>query len=268
MNTGYFVYKGNEIFYRQEGDGIPLVLLHGYLESGEIWESFVPLLRDKFRIICPDLPGHGLSGILGDIHTMDFMAECVKALLNSLSINSCVLAGHSMGGYVTLAFADLFPEHLKAFILIHSTPFADSSEKRNNRDREADLIRQGKKEMIVNTNIPKAFANDNLVSLKAEIENAKTIAINTSDDGIISLLMGMKERPDRTHIIAGTDMPILWILGRKDNYIVYNQVSEKIQKWPHVKILLLSDSGHMGFIEEPDKTASCIKDFILSLQYH
>jgi pimeloyl-ACP methyl ester carboxylesterase len=233
-----------------EGDGIPLVLLHGYLESLHIWDKFADGLQQHFRIIRMDLPGHGKSGILAPVHTMETISESVAAVLDALSVEKCVLVGHSMGGYVALAFAHAKIDRLLGFCLFHSTPFADTGEKKSNRDREIELVRQGKKELIININIPKGFADNNLNRFQADVTWAKSIALETPEEGIIATLEGMKKRSDRSSVIQESPIPVLWILGEKDNFINYQAIQEKINLNQKGQLLILKNSGHMGFIEE------------------
>lgn len=246
-----------------EGTGTPVLLLHGYLESHKIWFPFAEKLSKTCRVICPDIPGHGSSEIIQSVHTMELMASYVKKLLDKLSVKNCILIGHSMGGYVALAFAEKYPEYLKGLVLFHSVPFADTDDKKINRDKEIDLIWQGKKRMLINTNIPKAFADMNLIRFKKEIAKAKRIGRNNPDAGIVALLEGMKQRPDRTTVVSHCKMPFLWILGRKDNYINFEQVYKKIIDIKNVhQILVLDNSGHMGFIEEAETSLEALRKFI------
>ena len=148
---------------------------------------------------------------------------------------------------------------LNGICLFHSTPFADSEEKRMNRDREINLVREGKKDILFNTNIPKGFATDNLEKFSTEISRAKTIAGRNEEDGIIALLEGMKIRPDRQNVLKETGLPVLFILGKKDNYIPYDIISERIGIPNHMTKLILENSGHIGFIEEKEK---CVIGFL------
>jgi len=245
------LYKNSPVNFRSEGEGTPVILLHGYLESLHIWDNFADELKHFFRIITVDLPGHGKSGIINSTHRMELMADAVLAVADFLAIDKFIPVGHSMGGYVTLALAEKAMERLLGFCLFHSTPFADSEEKKENREREIDLVKQGKKELIVNINISKAFADDNLDFFEAEIIRAKEIALNTPDEGIIAALQGMKLRPDRTAIIEQSPVPVLWIAGKKDNYIDYNFIQSKASLLKNGKLLTIENAGHMGFIEEP-----------------
>jgi len=260
--TGKVKFKNIFIRYKVEGMGTIVVLLHGYLESLDIWSVFSGELMKKFKVICIDLPGHGQSGIISDTHTMEILAEGVKTVLNELNINKCILIGHSMGGYVTMAFADLFPDRLYGYSLFHSTPFRDTEEKKQNRNREIKLVNQGKKEMIFNTNVPKAFANDNLKKLKRKVEQALQIAKNTTDEGVKVILEGMKLRRDRSEILSNSKIPVLIILGRKDNYIPFDLIKERIKLNDKGEIYTLENSGHMGFIEEVEESLRALTSFV------
>ena len=246
-------YKGTGLVYWDRGEGPCLVLLHGYLESAEIWDSFADRIPQGYRLIIPDLPGHGRSGTWGALHSMDDLAGAIRAIVEAEGIGKIFLVGHSMGGYVLMAFAELFPEKLLGYSLFHSTPFADNDEKRENRDREISLVLCGKKRQIVQVNIPKAFSMDNVDLMPEEVERARRIALESSDQGIVALLRGMKERPDRTAVLQEASLPILLIGGMKDNYIPSEVFDKLADLAPHAQVLRLEQSGHMGFIEEPEK---------------
>ncbi len=176
-------FKGVEVSYTDTGSGACIFLLHGYLESGEIWVEFVSLLIDHFRVICLDIPGHGRSGSWGREHSMSDLADLVKVLMETEGIEKIVLVGHSMGGYICMAFAAQYPERLAAYVLFHSTCFADNDEKRANRDREISLILCGRKRQIINVNIPKAFADCNVERLEKEVRRCQEIAVQNEDQG-------------------------------------------------------------------------------------
>jgi len=255
-------FKGATIKIVDESSGVPVVLLHGYLESSEIWKSFSDELKQYFRIIRIDLPGHGESGILHKIQTMEQLAEAVRFILDALFIDRCVLIGHSMGGYVTLAFKELYNERLLGFSLFHSTPFPDTLEKKLSRDKEIELVKQNKKDLIINTNVSKVFADDNLDILQEDVERVKEIARKTSDEGIIATLEGMKLRPDRYEIIKKSNIPFMLILGKKDNHIPFENMISRIEVNQMGELNVLENSGHIGFIEEPEKSADMIKSFV------
>jgi len=210
--------KKNLLHYNIAGKGPAIVLLHGFLESGEIWKNFSRRLKESFMVITIDLPGHGHSNISGSLTSMDEMAEAVRYVLKSLGVNSCLMAGHSMGGYVTLAFAEKYQRLLKGFVLFHSHAAADSPENRTNRDRVISLVRKDHHSFIKNF-IPNLFAPSNVKKLSREIENQKNLADKTPKEGIIAALEGMKNRPDRQHVLLQSKVPVLFIIGKSDNRI-------------------------------------------------
>jgi pimeloyl-ACP methyl ester carboxylesterase len=255
-------YKGVPLVYSDQGEGSCIVLLHGYLESGRIWEGFIEQFPGRYRMIVPDLPGHGDSGTWGRVHTMDEVAGALHAILTAEGIDKVFLAGHSMGGYVTMAFADLFPDSLAGYALVHSTPFADTDEKRENRDREISLVLCGKKRQIVTVNIPKAFAAGNLERMQGHVEYLKQMALLSPDEGMIALLNGMKERPDRTQVLQNPQWPLLLIGGMKDNYIPVEVFDRLVSLAPHARVLRLEESGHMGFIEEQERVIKAFEEIL------
>ena len=255
-------FREIDVFYRDQGAGIPIVLLHGYLESSEIWGHFAMLLADRFRVISIDLPGHGKSGIWGKEHHVDDLAASVVAVLDAGQIDKAFVVGHSMGGYIVMALADLYPERLLGYVLFHSTCYADSEEKKVNRDREISLVLCKKTQQIVKVNIPKAFADDNVETLREKVQFARSIALQNPDPGIVALLNGMKSRPDRSHVIRKAGLPLLLIGGMKDNYITSGVFEGLVGLAPHAEVVRLKESGHMGFMEEPEKSADAIRKFV------
>lgn len=255
-------YKNISIRFDDGGEGIPVVLLHGYLESLNIWDGIACKLSEKYRVIAIDLPGHGETGIIEEASSMEFMAETVKVVLDYLQIEKCILFGHSMGGYATLAFLERYPERLLGFSLFHSKPQADTEVAVENRRRSIGLIQQGKKKLIVNTNVPNSFANDNIDKFKDELEFAKKIAMHTPDEGIIAALKGMMHRPSREKILFGTSLPFLFILGKKDNFLPFNDIYSLTKMPAKGEYLILENSGHMGFIEEKENALKGMFYFI------
>jgi len=254
-----------KVNYTVEGDGNPVVLLHGYLESLEIWNDFAGILAKDFHVIRIDLPGHGKSKVIAEIHTMELLADAVFHILQKENIKKPVLAGHSLGGYVTLAFVEKYAGYLSGFCLFHSHPLADTDEVRENRKREISLIREGKKRLIYRVNVPKAFALENQEKFRKEISRAIEIAKNTPDEGIKAMLMGMMRRPDRRNILEDPPLPGLWILGEKDQYIPYERMRSVIKPGKGLQVVSLKKSGHMGFIEEKKSSLDIMTGFLNTL---
>jgi pimeloyl-ACP methyl ester carboxylesterase len=261
----YLVFNGRRINYSVTGTGVPVVLLHGYLESSEVWNGFMQKLSAEFRVIAIDLPGHGLSDTYGATHSMEFMAAVVKEVLDSLCLNKVFLAGHSLGGYVALAFAELFPASLSGYCLFHSQPFPDPPETIEKREREIVLVKAGKKDLVYLANVKRMYAGANLELFPESVRRSVEIASRLPAEGIIAVLNGMMTRPSRLHVMEEGSLPCLWILGSMDNYIPQDIITARVRLPYGTKLVILNNSGHMGFIEEEELSVTVISDFIRNI---
>ena len=260
--SSQIILSNKVLNYTDQGKGIAVVLLHGYLESVEIWKDFANDLSKNYRVICIDIPGHGNSELLSEKHSMEELAKRINDFFVELKIEKCVMIGHSMGGYITLMFHKLFPEKLSGFSLFHSQPFTDINETKKKRLREINLVNDGKKDLIAKFNIPNAFADINLIKFKDSIKTATEIAIKTSDKGIIANLFAMMNRPDLSKSLKNSKIPFLYILGKEDNYIDYSSIVSKIELPENSELIKLENSGHMGFIEEKEKSVEIVSQFL------
>ena len=258
----FFSYKGSRISFSDSGKGAVIVLLHGYLESSEVWNGFKDKLASEFRVVTVDLPGHGLSDIYKETHSMEFMATVVKDLLDSLSIKKGFITGHSLGGYVALAFLELFPDYLSGYCLFHSHPLPDSPEAIEKRIREIMIVKAGKKHLMYPDNVTKMFAPSNIEKYSEALERLKEIASQIPGEGIIAVLNGMRQRPSRIGVMEEGRVPCLWILGMMDSYIPYELIQTKVNLPTNARVVVLKKSGHLGFIEEEDKSAEMIIGFV------
>ena len=247
----------------QQGDRC-VVLLHGYLESMLVWEDFIPFLYKEVRVVTLDLPGHGISVVTGEEHPMEFLADTVADGLRELGIERCTLVGHSMGGYVALAFCERHPEMLDGLVLLSSTPNADTPEKAENRRREIALVKAGKKELLARVAPEAGFAEENRTRMKDYIDDLTEQVFVTEDEGIVALLNGMIARKDRNEMLRETKVPVLFILGRRDSYIPVEAAEEMVAGHPEAQVVWLENSGHMGFLEEPAAAAQAILEFVRS----
>ncbi|MDZ7743390.1 MAG: alpha/beta fold hydrolase [Bacteroidota bacterium] len=243
-------FRNKQIHYSQSGNGPCLVLLHGFLESLQIWDSFRQPLENDFTVICIDLPGFGKSDVFSENHNMDFMAEVVYAVLQENKIDQCVMAGHSMGGYVSLAFARNYPAMLKGLCLYHSHAAADNEEAKENRNRTLEIVDKGKKNFI-NNFIPTLFAKGNVAAFDEQIEQLKAWARETSAEGIKAALQGMRDRQSQLNLLTETDIPIQFIIGKQDKKIPFNKILAQVSLCRHSEIIFLREAGHMGFVEAP-----------------
>jgi pimeloyl-ACP methyl ester carboxylesterase len=262
----HIIIKGKKINYSDTGQGSTVVLVHGYLETSEIWESFAKRLSEHFRVITIDLPGHGDSELPDNADSLEFIASVIKDLIDSLRSGKVYLAGHSLGGYITLAFLDLYPEKLNGYCLFHSQPLPDTPESREKREKEIKLVSEGKKDSFISDNIKRLFAEFNLDKLKEAVKRSINIASNVSSEGIITVLNAMKSRPSRVKVMETGNVPGLWILGRYDNLIPCDTVQQKVSLPANLKVTILENSGHMGFIEEEDLSVRVFKEFVEKLK--
>ncbi len=243
------LFKNTSISYTDEGKGTAIVLLHGFLENKKMWDTFVPEFSKKYRIITIDLLGHGNSEPLGYVHSMEDNADVVHAVLSELRIRKAALVGHSMGGYVALAFAELYPEIVKGLVLLNSTSRADSDERKLNRDRAIKAVKQHYTN-FVRLSIANLFSENNRERLADEIELVKNEAVKTPLQGIVASLEGMKIRKDREVLLHFAPYPILLILGEKDPVLNYKENIEQIEG---TKVVLKTfPDGHMSHIENRD----------------
>jgi pimeloyl-ACP methyl ester carboxylesterase len=251
-------YKNTEISYSEVGKGRVIVLLHGFLENKTMWQELAPELSKKHRVITIDLLGHGESGCLGYVHSMEENAEVVHAVLSKLRIHKANFVGHSMGGYVALAFAEMYPANIKALVLLNSTARADSEERKTNRDR---AIKAVKKDYagFVRLSIANLFSPDNRERLVDEIEKVKTEALKTPLQGVLASLEGMKIRKDRENLLRFATYHNLLILGKKDPVLNYEDNLKQIENTA-VKLVAFPD-GHMSHIENKEELKTVLLDF-------
>lgn len=239
-------YKGIDVSYRDQGQGTAVVLLHGFLENSSMWNDMIPKISMSNRVVAIDLLGHGQTGCLGYIHTMESMAECVDAVLSHLKIDESIIIGHSMGGYVALAYADLFPQKVMGLCLMNSSALPDNEERQINRDRAIMAVKQNHSTFI-SLSVTNLFAPHNREKLAQEIELAKKEALKTPIQGIIAALEGMKLRKNREFILKRRTYKKMMIIGRMDPVLDYNALFNQT-KGTDIEIVEFSD-GHMSHIE-------------------
>jgi len=256
------IYKNTKISYTDSGKGTAIVLLHGFLENSTMWDYFIADFSKKYRIITIDLLGHGNTEPLGYVHSMEDNADVVHAVLSELKIRKAVFVGHSMGGYVALAFAELYADNIKGVVLLNSTSRADSDERKTNRDRAIKAVKQNYSN-FVRLSIANLFSENNRERLAQEIENVKIEALKTPLQGIVASLEGMKIRKDREVILHFAPYPILLVLGKNDPVLNYEESTEQIEGTA-VKLLAFPD-GHMSPIENRDDLKKSLLDFFKSI---
>lgn len=256
------LHKNTKIAYSETGKGTAVVLLHGFLENATMWDFYLSEFSKKYRVITIDLLGHGQTECMGYLHTMEDMADAVHAVLHELRIRKAIFVGHSMGGYVALAFAELYPDNVKGLALLNSTSRADSDARKLNRDRAIICVKKDYSAFI-RMSIANLFSEDNREKLTEEIENVKLEALKTPLQGIIAALEGMKTRNDREVLLHFAPYPIMLILGEKDPVLNFDETKEQIDG-TEVKFASFPD-GHMSHIENKNKLRKLLMDFFKSV---
>ncbi|CAM3330105.1 alpha/beta hydrolase [Paenibacillus lupini] len=243
-----------------------VVLLHGYCGSSAYWEQVVASLGEEARIIALDLRGHGRSSDqtgTEETNAMELYADDLAAMLDQLKItNACVL-GHSLGGYIALAFAERYSERLSAFGLVHSTSLPDGDAAKENRDNAVAAIKKDGVASFVEGLVPKLYSPDNKLAMAEQVERSIAIGKGTSSAGAIGAAKGMKVRPDRTEVLKQTALPLLLLAGEQDQIIPAERTF--IVEGSHVTQVKLADAGHMGMIEQPEAFSEAVLGFIKKL---
>jgi len=289
-------YHSKRIFYRVVGSGKTVLLIHGFGEDGNIWNLQVEYLQNKFRLIVPDLPGSGRSELVDDM-SIEGMAEVIKAIIDQeikaidpttsafaaatagkpdsrlptldsrFPTPNCILLGHSMGGYITLAFAEKYPNYLKGFGLIHSTAFSDTEEKKETRRKGIVFIQEHGSYEFLKTATPNLFSENSknqprLLSGPNSIQDLIEQGNNFSPDSLVSYYEGMMQRPDRTAVLRQSSVPVLFIMGKYDTAVPLDDVLKQCHLPEKSYIHILHQTGHMGMLEEAEKTNRVLEKFL------
>ncbi len=255
------LYQDKKIFYQTFGSGKPVMLVHGFGEDGRVWKNQIAYLKEKKFLIVPDLPGSGQSAAIADM-SMEGLAEVLHSIIHKEDINTCTMIGHSMGGYITLAIAEKYWNHLHAFGLFHSSGFADSEEKKMARKKGIEFIEQHGTFEFLKTSTPNLFSEifktDSPQFVNEFIDSIKYLPAQS----LISYYKAMMERPDRTAVLKNSGLRILFILGEFDNAIPLQDGLKQCHMPEISHIHILKKSGHMGMVEEPQKVNLILEEFL------
>lgn len=255
------------VFYRVEGQGQPVVLIHGFAEDGTVWEHQIEYLKSSCQLIIPDLPGSGRSPINEASWSMEYFAECVCQILDQENIKTASMIGHSMGGYITLAFAEKYPDRLQSFGLFHSTAYADSEEKKTARRRGIGFIQQYGADKFLEQSYPNPFSDISKERQPELVNKLLTRYTNFVGQSLVNYYQAMMVRPDRTHVLKNFSRPVLFIMGKLDNTIPYQQALQQCYMPGLSYIHTLEQSGHMGMWEEPEQSNVFVDEFLMHGQF-
>lgn len=252
MQQKFASFLGKKINYYIGGSGEKtLVLLHGFLENSFMWKEYFERWKNDYLIIAIDAAGHGKSDVLGEIHTTILMADAVDAVLKNEKITRAVFIGHSMGGYIALAYGERYSEKTEGVILLNSTAMADSEIKKADRDRAIKVL-QKNASVFIHEAIPNLFANENREKFTNDIQRIISEALQTSVEGACACLRGMKVREDKSYLVREFKFPVHFVAGKKDNVIPVETVMEQAASNKNCQLIILEESGHMGFLEQTE----------------
>ncbi|HMK27062.1 MAG TPA: alpha/beta hydrolase [Chitinophagaceae bacterium] len=267
------LYQNKKIFYRIVGSGIPVVLIHGFGEDGTIWNNQVEYLKDKYKLIIPDLPGSGQSELIDDM-SLEGMAEVIKSVIDAEysevppcgGFRGAPVIAHSMGGYILLALVEKYWNHVSAFGLFHSTAYPDSEEKKVVRRKGIEFINQHGAFEFLETTTPNLFSQQTKDEQPELISELIASLDNFSPAALVSYYEAMMQRPDRTKILQKATVPVLFIMGKYDNAVPFQDGLQQCHLPEKSYIYVLRNSGHMGMLEESDSSNQILETFLTSFQ--
>lgn len=261
--TEHLLVQGDlNLFYRVYGEGKPVVALHGLGIDGKVWDKLARTLETKYRFIVPDIPGSGRSTRKDGDWSIEMLADDLLLMLEKENIDRCTMIGHSMGGYITLAFAEKYPDRLVSFGLFHSTAFADSEERKATRRKHIDFINKNGSGKFLAEAIPNFFSETFKVKEPLVIKDLITHYANFSPVSLVRYNEAMIQRPDRTHILESFKGAILFLAGENDTIIPLEQTLKQCKIPEFAYIYVAVQSAHMGMLEEAGFCARSIYDFL------
>lgn len=244
------------------GNGDPIVLIHGFPLTREIWDAQSDHLARGKLAIRPDLRGMGKSGVTDGPYLMEALAGDIAAMLDAMGIERAALAGHSLGGYVAMAFCRMFTERVSKLALVCSRLAADTPETAKNRENLADrLERDGRIDDVIDSYLPKLFAPETVEGRPEIVERAREIAQRNNPRGAAAMLRGMAMRVDSYDIAQELEMPVLIVAGGADQVVGLAEAQEMCRAFPGAQLKVLGRSGHVPMLEESESLATILNEF-------
>jgi pimeloyl-ACP methyl ester carboxylesterase len=252
------ILQGETLTYQEQGEGEPLILLHGFCGSSHYWDKVIPELSKSVRVIAPDLPGHGESSDRFGIESIEGMADILEALVTQLEMDKVTMVGHSLGGYITLAYAEKYSHRLKGFSLVHSTAYPDTEEAKKGRSANIVKVKNEGIKPLIDGLIPKLYSPANLEA--DYVSMAKEIGYVTSPQGAMDTLAAMRNRPDRNDVLKITTLPVLLIAGEQDQIIPADKTFSVSKE--NIQPVLIKQCGHMSMHENPSELTAVLNGWM------
>ena len=256
------LYKGEQLAYEIRGTGLPVMLVHGFTEDRHIWEPVLKGMEEKYKWILPDLPGSGESAFNKSFSTLTDFGYALNAILEAEKINDIVLIGHSMGGYISLAFAEKYPEKIRGLGLFHSSSYPDTEEKKESRIKNIRFIQKNDPSLFVEQTLPGLFSESFKAAHPEEIRSLIDRYANFSRESLVMYLDAMKNRPATTGVLNSISKPVLFIMGEEDKAVPIKDSLEQCHIPQISYIHILTHTAHMGMIENTFLCNSFIDRFL------
>lgn len=259
--TQFAFCQDKKVAYSSFGSGFPLVFVHGFCENRQMWNEFIKPFSKKYRILTIDIGGFGESDLPKE-DSIQYMAAQVNAVLEQENIETCILIGHSMGGYTALAFAKQFGDKLKGLCMFHTHPFGDTPEKKKNRDKAIRFVKEHGSKKFVTSMIPILFSSHYRVEFKQLVQDIIYASRDVSNETVISGLKAMRDRPNNAAVLENIQCPVQFIIGKQDSSVTWEQ-SLKQSSLPKIAdIRIFDEVGHMGMYEATTKTQTALQSFV------
>jgi pimeloyl-ACP methyl ester carboxylesterase len=247
-----------DIYYRKSGKGKPIILIHGFCETHEVWNEVAENLAQSFEVYSIDLPGFGQSPPSGTTFTINDISEKILEWTDALNINLYFLVGHSLGGYVALSMARKALQGISGLCFFHSTPYADTDERKANRNRVIEFVKKNGVDPFVETFVPGLFYDKNHPAMATVFAMAR----KTSKETLLAYTAAMRDRPSSVEFLQTIEKPVLVITGDNDNLISKESAVEFGNLARRGNVQILENSGHMGMLEQPAKATRILSEFI------
>ena len=259
------LFRGHELVYEISGKGTSVMLVHGFTEDRRIWDPLLAGIENKYKWIIPDIPGSGDSPYNSSLKRISDFAEFIIAVMENEEIKELVLIGHSMGGYISLAFAEKYPEKIHALGLFHSSAYPDSEEKKESRDKNIRFIQNHDPSIFVEQSIPGLFSDSFKAEHPEEIRKLIDLYANFKRESLVQYLDAMKNRPSTTDVLVSITKPVLFIMGEEDKAVPIKD-SLELCHLPRISYIhILTRTAHMGMIENTSLCNSFVDRFLSAI---
>ena len=248
------------LHFFEKGQGHPLLFLHGFCESGEMWHYFADSLSTQYRVICPDLPGFGNSPLTHPIHSLEEVAEQLEGWMQAVQIQNPIVLGHSLGGYLALALLERMGDRIKAIGLLHSTAFGDDLEKKEMRNRTLTFLKKHGAVKFVTSFVPQLFPEHRRIELADAMAQAIEDGKRSSLEGLLAYTVAMRDRKDRMEVLHQFAGPKLLLAGTLDGSVKIE--SSRAQQGAYTHYIELDGVGHLGMVEEKEKSLAVVQNFV------